>query len=101
MVMSSGNANQETGNMIPTMNPETVRAAIAARGTKIATVSFVKKDGSIRTINGLFKTTSHMVGGDGGARQHDVLKANDLVAIYSLKDRGWRSFRADAVTEIK
>jgi hypothetical protein len=41
-----------------------------------------------------------MVGGDGGARQHDVLKANDLVAIYSLKDRGWRSFRADRVVHI-
>jgi len=42
-----------------------------------------------------------MVGGDRGAAQHDVLRANDLVAIYSLKDRGWRSFKAGAVLDIR
>jgi len=83
------------------MKPEEVHAALARIGTKIATVTFRKKDGSIRKINGLFRATSKMVGGDGGARQHEVLKANDLVAIYSLKDRGWRSFKADAVIDIR
>ena len=87
--------------MTPTMHPAAVHAAIRQRGTKFATVSFVKKDGSIRRINGLFRATSHMVGGDRGAAQSDVLKANDLVAIYSLKDRGWRSFKADAVLDIR
>jgi hypothetical protein len=87
--------------MTPTMNPDDVRATIARRGTKFATVSFIKRDGSIRKINGLFRATSKLVGGDGGARQHDVLRSNDLVAIYSLKDRGWRSFRADAVLEVR
>jgi hypothetical protein len=83
------------------MHPDAVRAAIAKRGTRIATVSFVKKDGSIRTINGLFRTTSHMVGGDRAERQHETLKANDLVAIYSLKDQGWRSFKLDSVVEVR
>lgn len=83
-----------------TMTPDDVRAAIRQRGTKIATVSFIKKDGSVRKVNGLFRATSKMVGGDGGARQHDVLKASDLVAIYSLKDRGWRSFKVDQVVHI-
>jgi hypothetical protein len=83
------------------MNPDDVRAAVRKRGTKFATVAFVKKDGSIRKINGLFRATSKMVGGDRGAAQHDVLRANDLVAIYSLKDRGWRSFKADAVIDIR
>ncbi len=87
--------------MIQTMNPDTVRAAIKARGTKFATVVFVKKDGSIRKINGLFRASSHMVGGNRGAAQSDALKANDLVAIYSLKDRGWRSFKVNQVTEIR
>jgi hypothetical protein len=92
---------QEPGNMTPTMNPDDVRAAIAKRGTKFATVSFIKKSGEVRKINGLFRATSKMVGGDGGTRQHDVLRANDLVAIYSLKDRGWRSFKADSVVEVR
>jgi hypothetical protein len=87
--------------MTPTMNPDDVRAAIARRGTKFATVSFRKKDGSIRKINGLFRPTSKLVGGDRGAAQHDVLRANDLVAIYSIKDRGWRSFKADSVLEVR
>lgn len=83
-----------------TLDPATVQQEIARRGTRFATVSFVKRDGSIRKINGLFRATSKMVGGDGGAKQHDVLKANDLVAIYSLKDRGWRSFKTDSVVAI-
>jgi hypothetical protein len=84
-----------------TMNPDDVRRTIAKRGTKFATISFRKKDGSIRKINGLFRATSKMVGGDRGAAQHDVLRANDLVAIYSLKDRGWRSFNVDQVVEVR
>ena len=87
--------------MTQTMNPEMVRAEIAKRGTKIATVVFTKKDGSLRKINGLFRTTSNMVGGDRGEAQHETLKANDLVAIYSLKDRGWRSFKTASVVEIR
>lgn len=87
--------------MTNTLSPDQVRAFIAKRGTKFATVKFVKKSGEVRTINGLFRASSHMVGGDGGARQHDVLKANDLVAIYSLKDRGWRSFKLDSVVEVR
>jgi hypothetical protein len=30
-----------------------------------------------------------------------VLKAHDLVPIYSLRDKGWRSFRADSVVEVR
>lgn len=78
-----------------------VRARVRSKGTKFATVVFTKRDGSIRTINGLFRPTSKLVGGDRGAAQHDVLRANDLVAIYSLKDRGWRSFKADSVLEVR
>jgi len=87
--------------MTPTMNPDDVRAAIARRGTRFATITFLKKCGTPRKINGLFRPTSKLVGGDRGAAQHDVLRANDLVAIYSLKDRGWRSFKADSVLEVR
>lgn len=83
------------------MKPDEVMQTIRARGTKFATVTFRKKDGTVRKINGLFRPTSKLVGGDRGAAQSDVLKAHDLVAIYSLKDRGWRSFRADSVIEVR
>ena len=83
------------------MTPDQVHAAVKSRGTKFATVVFQKKDGSLRKINGHFRAVKHMAGGDRGAAQSDVLKANDLVAIYSLKDRGWRSFKVDSVLEVR
>lgn len=86
--------------MTPTMNPDEVRATLRKRGTRFVTISFIKRDGSLRKINGLLRTTRHMVGGDRGAAQSDVLKSNGLVAIYSLKDRGWRSFSENAVVSI-
>ena len=87
--------------MNPTLDPATVQSAIRRKGTKFATVVFIKKCGTTRKINGLFRATSKLVGGDRGAAQHDVLRANDLVAIYSLKDRGWRSFSQHNVIEIR
>ena len=83
------------------MEPAQVQAAVRARGTKFATVTFLKKDGTVRKINGHFRAAKHMVGGDRGAAQHDVLRNNGLVAIYSLKDRGWRSFSTDRVLEVR
>jgi hypothetical protein len=84
-----------------TLDPTTVRQTLAQRGTRFVTVQFLKKDGTLRKINGLLRATSKMVGGDRGDRQHDVLRANDLVAIYSLKDRGWRSFNLNSVVEVR
>jgi hypothetical protein len=89
-----------TTDCIATLSPEQVHAAVKARGTRIVTVRFIKKGGSVRKINGLFRATSHMVGGDRGEAQHETLRAKGLIAIYSLADRGWRSFAADRVIEI-
>lgn len=90
-----------TPDVIDTLNPDTVREIVHRKGTKFATVTFRKKDGSLRTINGHFRAGKHMVGGEAGAAAHDRLRANGLVAIYSMADKGWRSFKADAVVEIK
>lgn len=87
--------------MKDTLCPLAVRAIVERKGTRFATVVFRKRDGTPRKINGLFRATSHMVGGDRGDAQHDVLRNNGLVAIYSLKDRGWRSFSTDRVLEVK
>jgi len=84
-----------------TLDPAAVKAEIRKRGTRFATVKFRKKDGSIRTINGHFRAGKHMVGGEAGAAAHDRLRANGLVPIYSLADKGWRSFKLDAVVEIR
>jgi hypothetical protein len=51
------------------MTPEQVEQLIKAKDTKITTVSFIKADGSIRVINGLFKPSSKIVRSERGAAQ--------------------------------
>jgi len=88
--------------MTNTMTKEAVYEAIAAKSTKISTVSFIKADGSIRTINGLFKPSSKIVGSDRGVAQGEAMRARGQVAIWEIAQGGqWKSFYADRVLEIK
>jgi len=82
------------------MNKTTVRDVIKARGTRFATVTFVKKDGSSRTINGLFRPAKHIVGNDKGRMVSDNMKANGYIPIYSVSEGGWKCFHEDAVVSI-
>jgi hypothetical protein len=84
-----------------TMTPDQVHAAVKTKGTKFATVTFVKKDGSLRKINGHFRAVKHIVGSDRGQAHSEAMQAKGLVPIYSLKDRGWRSFKVDSVLEVR
>lgn len=87
--------------MTTTMTTEQVKCLIKGKGSKIATVSFIKADGSIRTINGLFKPTSHIVGSDRGMAQGEAMKARGQVPIWEIAQKKWKSFYADRVVEIK
>ena len=79
-----------------------VHARVKAKGTKFATVTFIKKDGTVRTKNGLFKPLSH-IKGTGRATP------KGYIAIYSPAEddprdetKGkWGMFRDDAVVEFK
>ena len=84
--------------MLTTQN---VKDLIDSKGTKIATVKFIKKDGSERVVNGLFKPTSQMVGSEKGLAQGEAMRARGQVAIFELVSRQWKSFYADKVVEIK
>jgi hypothetical protein len=82
--------------------PTEVRARIKAKGTRFATVTFQKKDGSIRTKNGLFKPISKIKGTGRGT-------PDGYIAIWSPSEddprdesKGkWGMFRADSVLEVK
>jgi hypothetical protein len=76
-----------------TMTPTEVIETVRAKGTRFATVSFVKKDGTERRINGLFRPASKILGTGRATPDH-------LVAIWSPRD-GWRSFDVSRVTAIK
>ena len=78
-----------------------VKDLIEKKDTKIATVTFIKADGSQRVVNGLFKPTSKMVGSDKGIAQGEAMKARGQVPIWSLQEKSWKSFMLDKVMEIK
>lgn len=79
---------------------QTVQELIEKKGTKIATVKFVKADGTIRTVNGLFKPSSKIVGSERGVAQGEAMKARGQVPIWSLQEKSWKSFYSDRVVEI-
>ena len=83
------------------MKLEEVKSAIEAKGTKIATVTFIKADGTERVVNGLFKPSSKIVGSDRGMAQGEAMKARGQVPIYELTSKQWKSFYADKVVSIK
>lgn len=83
-----------------TLTVDRVKALVDSKGTKIATVTFLKKDGSLRSINGLFKPTSKIVGSERGVQQGEAMKARGQVPVYELSSKQWKSFFADRVVSI-
>jgi len=82
------------------LNPEEVKAKIAQKDTKFATVTFIKKDGTERVVNGLFKPTSKIVGSEKGMAQGEAMKARGQIPIWCAASKSWKSFYADRVLEI-
>ena len=85
---------------VNTMNRTTVRDVIKSRGTKFASVTFIKKDGSERKVNGLFRPASHIVGNAKGMIVSEAMKRNGYIPIYSVVENAWKCFHEDAVVEI-
>lgn len=76
------------------LNPTQVREAVEAKGTKFATVTFEKKDGTVRTKNGLFRPYKHIKGTGRPTPK-------GYVALYSPNEEKWGMFREDKVISIK
>ena len=88
-------------NVIETLNPETVFKFVEDKGTKIATVTFIKVDGSERVCNGLFKPSSHIVGSERGYKQGQDMRAKGIVPMYDLNKKAWICFYVTKVTDIR
>lgn len=82
------------------MTREEIMQIIEAKGTKFATVKFIKADGTERVVNGLFKPTSKIVGSDKGIAQGEAMKARGQIPIYEVSSGSWKSFYADRVVSI-
>lgn len=87
--------------MTNTMTKEAVAQMIEGKGTKIATVTFIKADGTERVVNGLFKPSSKIVGSDRGMAQGEAMKARGQVPVWEISSKSWKSFYADRVVSIK
>lgn len=61
---------------------------------KIFTVTFVKKDGSIRVLNGRLGVTKHLKGGV------CTLDKDKFIIVYDLKSEGYRSIDKDAILDV-
>ncbi|QBQ72729.1 hypothetical protein CRP6_gp05 [Roseobacter phage CRP-6] len=83
-----------------TISKTTVRDIVNARGTRFATVKFIKKDGSERTVNGLFRPSSHIIGNAKGRMVSETMKANGYIPIFSVAENSWKCFHEEAVVEI-
>lgn len=88
-------------NVIETLNPETVFKFVEDKGTKIATVTFIKVDGSERVCNGLFKPSSHIIGSERGYKQGQDMRAKGIIPVYDLHKKAWICFYANKVVDMK
>lgn len=89
------------GEQITTLSPVTVKDIIKGRGTRIATVTFLKTDNSLRVANGLFRPSSHIVGSERGFKQSQHMKKIGLTPFYDLQKKDWICFYNTKVVEIK
>lgn len=63
----------------------------------IVSVRFTKKNGEVRTLNGRLGVKKHL---KGGQKSFDDAEKN-LVTIYDLQAKGYRSFSVDRLLELK
>lgn len=61
---------------------------------KIFTVTFVKKDGSIRVLNGRLGVTKHLKGGD------CTLNKEKFIIVYDLKSEGYRAIDKESILDV-
>lgn len=61
---------------------------------KFVTVDFIKKDGTLRTINGRLGVTKYLKGGKSN------LDANQFITIYSMADKGYRAIDRETIQSV-
>ena len=64
-------------------------------GNKFISISFLKKDGTQRTINGRLHVQRNLKGGDNPNTRNDA-----FLIIYSIKDKGYRTINLDSVFRV-
>jgi hypothetical protein len=62
---------------------------------KMLTVSFIKKDGALRILNGRLGVTKYIKG--------STLKknSNDYITVYDVQNKGYRSVSRDTIVAVR
>ena len=61
---------------------------------RFLTVEFMKKDGSIRKINGRLGVKKYLSGGN------STLDANKFIIFYDLKNKGYRAINKESILSV-
>ena len=69
--------------------------------TGIANVTFIKKDGTERVLRCTLSPTELPAQTDLEESVQKKTPNPDVLAVWDLENNGWRSFRYDAITEIR
>ena len=82
------------------INPEDVRTEMITNGSEFSTVTFVKRsDGSTRVMTYRLGVTKHLRQ-NGKGQSYDP-KQHNLITVYEMKSKGYRSIPIDGVISIR
>jgi hypothetical protein len=62
---------------------------------RIFTVTFLKKDGTIRTLNGRIGVTKYLKGGT------STLNPEEYITVYDLQSKGYRAINRSTIIDVK
>jgi hypothetical protein len=95
-VMFSNNNNVWSDDMF---NRENI---VANLKTGNGVITFTKKDGSLRVMKCTLQESMIPMSGSITEKEENGRKVNqEVVAVYDLEKKAWRSFRLDSVKEIE
>lgn len=72
----------------------TLAEIIKASSGKFFTVTFTKKDGSIRTLNGRLGVTKYLKGGK------STLNPDQFITVYDVQSQGYRAVNVDTIQSV-
>lgn len=93
-------AARASSDLVGLLPPARVRDELDRIANKFLTVTFYKKDGSLRTVNGQLRAASRLVGNERGQAQGEAMRERGQVWIATPQGES-KSFFIDRVTRIK
>ena len=89
--------------MYKTIDKILLKSKIKSLGGKIFTVTFRKKDGTVRVMNCRNEVTKHLKDGPKGEIRTNTTELNNpnLKVVFDLKAKGYRTINYDTVTQLR